>query len=212
MTNLRKASFCIPTRTRARERGMSLLELMFAMIVLSVGMLGAMTLMVVGISGNGRNKKDTQATILDQQILEEFATLQQYPKAQTVVINDCALTGANAHKANLLQAFAPGNGATLLTTGNAPTPDKVGDIDWSVAPPTLATATTAGYAMNYTTCGGDIYQVRWNVTEINNRLSLLTVSAQQIGAVNTGSPTAANAVANSRPTTLRTMIEVESSL
>lgn len=212
MSKLQNISLCIPTSDRARQRGMSLLELMFAMIVLSVGMLGAMTLMVIGIANNGRNKKDTQATILDQQILEEFATLQNYPKAFTVTINDCALNGANAHLASLNQAFAPGNGATLYTAGTAPSPDKVGDINWSLAPPTLATAGTAGYAMNYTTCGGDIYQVRWNVTEINNRLSLLTVSSQQIGAVNIGAPTSGSAVGNSRPTTLRTMIEVESSL
>jgi prepilin-type N-terminal cleavage/methylation domain-containing protein len=212
MSKSRKFSLCIPNRSRARERGMSLLELMFAMIVLAVGMLGAMTLMVVGISNNGRNKKDTQATILDQQILEEFATLQNYPKAFTVTINDCALNGANAHLASLLQAVAPGNGATLYTAGTAPSADKIGDVNWSVAPPTLATGGTAGYAMNYQTCGGDIYQVRWNVTQINNRLSLLTVSSQQIGAVNVGSPTARSALLNSRPTTLRTMIEIEESL
>src|SRR4051794_16196079 len=123
MSTSRNISLCFPTRSQARERGMSLLELMFAMIVLAVGMLGAMTLMVVGISNNGRNKKDTTATILDQQILEEFATLQQYPKASTVTINDCALTGANAHLASLSQAFAPGNGATLYTAATAPSTD-----------------------------------------------------------------------------------------
>jgi prepilin-type N-terminal cleavage/methylation domain-containing protein len=195
-----------------RDLGMSLIELIIAMAVLSIGMLGAMTLMVVGMSNNANSKTDTAATILDQQILEEFATLKNYPKNSTVTITDCALTGSNTHLASLFQAASPGNGATLYTSATAPMPSLIGAVNWSVAAPTLATSGASGYAMHYKTCNGDMYEVRWNVTELNNRLSLLTVSSQQLSGVNVGSNGAKNALLHARPTSLKTLIEIESSL
>jgi Tfp pilus assembly protein PilV len=200
-TNIRSGS--ARQRTRLGESGISLLELMIAMTVLTIGMLGSMVLIVIGMESNQRNKTDNAATVLDQEILEEFATLNNYPKPGSVRVYDCALSAgsANQHLASLGQgAYASGgNGAPLNSTG---------DIDWTQATPTLATSTTAGYAMKYQTCSGDTYEVRWNIMDANNpapvtsRISLLTVSSRETAAKGSD-----QLMLYAPPTTLRTLIE-----
>jgi Tfp pilus assembly protein PilV len=201
---------------RARRRassGMGLIELMIAMTVLTVGMLGSMVMIVTGMESNTRNKRDNSATILDQELLETFATLKNYPQTGTVTITDCALSASNgnAHLASLVQGTyaANGAGAPLVTTGTAA--QNIGDIDWTQATPTLATSTVTGYAMMYQTCGGEIYEVRWNVMDANagilpagdvSRISLLTVSSRL-----TTNKNGANGMLFALPTTLRTIIE-----
>ena len=210
-----KVSGSTQSRGRPGENGMSLLELMIAMVVLAVGLLGSMVMILTAMESNSRSKTDNYATILDQEIMEKFATLNNYPKAGSVAIYDCALNGGNAdsHLASLGQGtFASGgNGAALYTSSTAPAGYNVGDIDWSQATPTLATSTTAGYAMMYQTCSGDIYEVRWNIMDANNpaptlpavsRISLLTVSARETAAK--GSKLG---MLFAPPTTLRTLIE-----
>ncbi len=204
------------TRRRAGfgESGMSLLELMIAMTVLTVGMLGSMVMILTAMESNSRNKTDNLATILDQEVMEKFATLNNYPKAGSATIYDCALTGgsADSHLVSLGQGTyaSGGNGAALYTSSTVPAGYNVGDIDWSQATPTLATSTTAGYAMLYRTCSGDNYEVRWNIMDANSsiptgtvsRISLLTVSARQTAA--NGSKLG---MLFAPPTTLRTLIE-----
>ena len=196
---------------RQASSGMGLIELMIAMTVLTVGMLGSMVMIVTGMESNTRNKRDNSATILDQELLETFATLKNYPQTGTVTITDCALSGSNTHLASLVQGTyaANGAGAALVTTGTAA--QNVGDIDWTQATPTLATSTIAGYAMMYQTCGGEIYEVRWNVMDANagilpagdvSRISLLTVSSRL-----TANRNGANGMLFALPTTLRTIIE-----
>ena len=200
--NIRSAN----AQTKALQCGMTLLELMIAMSVLAVGMLGATGMILAGVQANTRNKTDTSAVVLDQQILEQFATLNNYPKAGGVTIADCGLSGGSAdlHQASLTATTA-GAGATLYTAANAPLPSQVGDIDWTQPAPALATSATAGYAMQYRTCNGDLYEVRWNVMLVNgstSNLSLLTVSSRQLAAANTRA-----SILFSNPTTLRTMID-----
>jgi Tfp pilus assembly protein PilV len=197
--------------------GMGIIELLIAMTVLTVGMLGSMVMILVGMQSNTRNKNDTSAVVLDQEILEKFATLKNYPKTGTVNIYDCSTNGTNLHLASLVQGPSPtGNGATLYNAATAPTPGQVGDIDWTQAAPTLATGTVAGYAMSYQTCNGDIFEVRWNILQAppcgslatcanptsTSRISLLTVSSRQISAAGNR-----NGMLFALPTTLRSLIE-----
>jgi prepilin-type N-terminal cleavage/methylation domain-containing protein len=192
--------------------GMTLIELMIAMTVMAIGLPACMMMVLIGMQTNSRNKMDTTATVLDQEIIEKFSTLKQYPKPVSVVIYDCALNGssANVHNASLGAGAAPaGSGAALYTGTNA---SEVGNIDWTQAVPALATSTTPGYAMQYQTCDGDIYEVRWNVMEIspnpNSRISLLTVSARPRSAVQADAGGATNrAILYARPVTLKTLIE-----
>lgn len=203
-------SLCVRVARKSSESGMTLIELMIAMFVLTIGMLGSMVLIASGMQTNSRSRTDTTAAVLDQQVIEEFATLKNYPKSGNVRIWDCT-TGNNTtdyHLASLVQGTSPsGAGATL---------DSLGNIDWTQPAPTLATSTTTGYAMRYTTCSGDIYEVRWNVMQVGNntpsvntRISLLTVSSRQIAAIAADATAGAanNALLYARPTTLRTLIE-----
>jgi hypothetical protein len=168
-----------------------------------------MVLIASGMQTNTKNRNDTTGAVLDQQVIEEFATLKNYPKTGSVRIWDCTV-GNNTtdyHLASLVDAASPtGAGAAL---------DSQGNIDWTQAAPTFATSAVTGYAMRYTTCSGDIYEVRWNVMQVGNntpsvntRISLLTVSSRQVAAI-TADQTAhsANAIRYARPTTVRTLIE-----
>ena len=191
---------------QTNERGMTMLELMIAMAVLAIGMTGAMGMIVAGIQSDARNKNDTAAVVLDQEILEQFAAYQNYPQAGGfITINDCSTGATQTHEAGAAGAAAPaGNGATLYTAGTAPFPSNVGDIDWTAAAPAFATAGTVGYAMNYQTCNGDIYEVRWNVMLVDNESNIaqLTVSSRQIAAAGNRVP-----MLFSIPTTIRTIID-----
>ncbi len=216
--NMRQIPYQAGSRQNVfREGGFTLVELMVAIAVLAIGMLGGMAMIVMGMQTNYRGKTDTAATMLDQEIIEKFATLKNYPKPTTINITDCAVAGASTHLADIGQAASPGNGAVLYTAGTAPTTSQIGDVDWTQATPTLATTTTAGYGMRYQICSGDIYEVRWNITNLtpavppagsSGRLSLLTVSARPVSAVVATAAGAANqAVLYARPVTLRSLIE-----
>ena len=206
----KRRSTTVRRGAKSRQSGMSLIELMIAMTVLAVGMLGAVVMILAGVQSNTRNKTDTTAVVLDQEVLEMFATLTNYPTTGNVVINDCGLNGANAHNASLVwgTAAAGGAGAVLYTAANAPLPSQVGDINWTAAAPTFATPTVTGYAMKYQTCNGDTYEVRWNIMKVNanasglSRISLLTVSSRQTAAAG-----AHASILFSNPKTLRTLIE-----
>jgi len=193
---------------KAPQKGMTLLELLIAMTVLSIGMLGATGMILAGVQSNTRNKTDTAAVVLDQQILEQFATLNNYPKAGIVTIADCGLTagGADNHQASLGAGAAPaGAGAAVYTALNAPLPSQVGSIDWTQPTPVLATSATPGYAMQYRTCNGDLYEVRWNTMLVNTgttSLTLLTVSSRQVAGAQQHA-----SILFSNPTTLRTLID-----
>ena len=197
------------TRQQARrgESGMSMLELLIAMTVLAVGMLGCVVMILAGVQSNSRNKNDTTAVVLDQEILEMFATYKNYPTTGFVAINDCGVGVGSIHNASVVQAAGPnGAGAILYTAATAPLPSNVGDIDWTQPAPAFATSAVTGYAMQYQACNGDTYEVRWNIMEVSpnpsSRISMLTVSSRQTSAGATH-----NATLFATPTTLRTMIE-----
>jgi prepilin-type N-terminal cleavage/methylation domain-containing protein len=188
------------------ERGMTMLELLIGMAVLAVGMTGAMGMILAGIQSNARNKNDTAAVVLDQEILEQFAAYQNYPQAGGfITINDCSTGATKTHEAGAAAGPAPlGNGATLYNNGTAPFPANVGDIDWTQPAPAFATAGAVGYAMDYQTCNGDTYEVRWNVMKFDteSNIAQLTVSSRQVAAA--GSHVA---MLFSIPTTIRTIID-----
>jgi prepilin-type N-terminal cleavage/methylation domain-containing protein len=186
-------------RIHCAENGMTMIELLIAMAVLMIGLLGCTAMIVGAIQSNARNKNDTTAVVLDQEILETFATDINYPSTGTATIYDCATSsgGANAHLASLVSGGTPAGAGASLTASDT--------IDWTHAAPTYATSTVSGYAMKYQACNGDIFEVRWNVMNLTStnasRLTLLTVSSRQTTSGSTG-----NAMLFSTPTTLSTMI------
>lgn len=170
------------TRHTANE-GFSLIELLFALFILTFGILAAMTMVIVGVSRNGSNRFDTTATNVAQTVLEEISGTA--PTANpTLTVTDC--TGTN------LQISTAAGGANLLSNGY---------IDFTQA---AATLNANNYQMNYTVCGSNgqqvKYDVRWNVQSLGTYGKLVTVSAQQQFVNST------RGIAYLPPVTLRTIV------
>jgi prepilin-type N-terminal cleavage/methylation domain-containing protein len=159
------------------QRGSTLPELMIAVLVLSVGLLGGMGLVMNAISGNNRSKLDSTSTILSQMTLEAIAsvpanaTSSSTPSSNATIV-DCNPTSSSAtHAVNTLGVAGSGAGAPL-TSGGA--------IDWSQA-------AVSGYDLLFYNCQastGDrqlIYEVRWNVTTLTSNAKLVTVATRLQG-------------------------------
>lgn len=174
-------------KTRKRSSGFSLVELMLAIVVIAVAVLGGMMMVSIGILRNNSNKVDTAGTNVAQTVLETVASAGPNINT-TLVVTDCLQT--NPAVSTLRINTAPG-GANLLANG---------DIDFSQPPAALA----GNYQMNYTVCGNNglqlVFDVRWNVRSLNGFGKLVTASAQQQFVAN------GKGVALLKPITLRTVV------
>ncbi len=161
---------------RRGQSGMSMIELLIAMLVLVVGMMGSMELVRTAIVNNNRNKLDTASTALAQMVLEQITSRPANPPMNPpyIIIADCA---------GVLRTINPNvGGANLIAAGF-----NQGNINFTQD---LA-AVPAGYAMQYTTCGPAgsrvTYEIRWNVTAMTGFTKLVTVSARKQISTATGS-------------------------
>jgi Tfp pilus assembly protein PilV len=154
------------TMKQRKQRGFSLAEAMVAGAVLTVSMIAGLSMILLGALANNRNKLDTSATLLAQNVME---VIQRAGASSTVVLNitDCTGTVRNIGTAG---AAGGGAGAPLTATNQ---------VDFSAGP-------VGNYSMNYVVCRADgdpvTYDVRWNV--INQRVftagGLTTVYVKQI--------------------------------
>ncbi len=151
-----------------RQAGFTLLELLIACIVLTVGLLAITGLFMLAIGNNGRSRVDSTATMVTQAVIEQMtATLSGGGPAQVI---DC-------QNNKFLLAYAPG-GADLSSNG----------IDFTQSASGIAaSATTAGYQMNFTVCNGGaeegttaVYDVRWHIQQVGTGTWLATVSARPL--------------------------------
>ena len=176
-------------RRRGRGRqGFSLIELLLAMLVLVVAILGGMTMVGIGMLRNNSNKVDTAGTNMAQTVLERFASTSA--NVDTILpATDCLQTDPTTSA--LLINTAVG-GAQLQASG---------DIDFTQSPTAL---NAANYQMTYTVCGTNglqaVYDVRWNVTSVGAFGKLVTAAAQQTSIAN------GKGVVLLRPVTLRTVV------
>ena len=171
---------------RKREAGMTMVELMIAMVVLAVG-LGALSILFVNTSyPDNRNSKDTSATLLAQLVLEQISA--QHPNSTaTIALTDCAGTPwtiATADPTAIPPPSPPvGTGARLDNNAGSA---FYGQID----PTQDYTAIPANYKMQYVDCGVGgrqvTYDVRWNIVQITSYARLVTVSARQLSPGTTG--------------------------
>ena len=161
-----------------KQRGMSLIELMIAMIVLLVGIIGSMTLIAYAIGGNGRSRQQSNSTVISQMVAEKISS-QKASLSNNLTITDCAGTSTTV--------FTAAGGATLTSAG---------DADYSQAAVT-------GYQMYYTDCGTSgrlmIYDVRWNITQPTPYVKLITVSTKMKNA-------GTSARVYALPVTIRTLV------
>jgi prepilin-type N-terminal cleavage/methylation domain-containing protein len=161
---------------RKPERGTTLIELMIAILILSIGLGALTTLLAVAVATDNRNSKDTSASLLAQMVIEQI-TAQHPNSTATISVTDCAGTVFTIATAG--GASPTGAGANLITTSTA---FGYGGID-----PTQNVSTIpAGYAMQFVDCGNannggvsTTYDVRWNVMTIDaNQTRLVTASAR----------------------------------
>ena len=185
-------------RSRRRQAGMTLIELMIAMLVLAVGLGALSNLFIAAALANNKNSRGTTATLLAQLVLEQISA-QSPSSTATILLTDCA--GNQWAVATTGGAAPAGTGALLDTTA---TDYNYGGIDptqsYTAVPP--ATNVVPGYAMKYVDCGvggtQSTYDVRWNVINIDGNTRLITVSSRQLGAANV-----LGGVLYSMPVTLR---------
>jgi prepilin-type N-terminal cleavage/methylation domain-containing protein len=148
-----------------RQGGLTLIELMIAMVILAVGVVGSMALVVRAIGGDFASKQTSNSTALTQMVTERIMAVPAN-NSTIVTITDCTSTAYNV-------STSVGGGA--LTTS--------GDIDYSQA-------AVANYNMPYTDCDTSgrqaTYDVRWNIQVVNNSsyVKILTVSSQLKSAGN----------------------------
>src|SRR5690349_19185127 len=126
-------------RKRRGEKGFGLIELLIAMIVLVVGMMGGMIIVLVAINSNTRSKNDTTGTAPAQSVIEKILSV---PTGTNATMLDCVQSSSGASPYTMNTAVG---GAPLVTSvGTLPT--YVGAIDFSQAQ-------VAGYSMLYEVCG-----------------------------------------------------------
>jgi prepilin-type N-terminal cleavage/methylation domain-containing protein len=165
-------------RNRRAERGMTLIELMIAMVVLLVGVVGSMALIAYAIGGNGRSKQQSNATVVAQMLSEKISS-QKASTSTSLTVTDCA-----------------GTSNTVATAAGGPTLNSSGEEDFSLAAVT-------GYQMYFTDCGTSgrqmIYDVRWTITQPTTYTKLVVVSAKMKGA-------GSDVKIFSLPVTIRTLV------
>jgi prepilin-type N-terminal cleavage/methylation domain-containing protein len=184
-----------------RESGLTLIELMIAMVVLAVGLVGIMAIVVASLSGNSKSRTDTGATMLAQMVIEQMADVPA--NANTILtVTDCAGTVWNINT-----GAGGGLNPALKATSNYPA-WAVGDIDFNVAS-TYGAAPGTGYGMSYVACNtngsaGITYDVRWNVqsTGITKRV---VVAARVRGTAGTTAG-GANSIYFAIPAQLKTVL------
>jgi prepilin-type N-terminal cleavage/methylation domain-containing protein len=156
LIRLRKKS-----RVANNQDGLTIIELMIAMVVLAVGILGSMSLVIVAINGDFRSKQQSNSTAMAQMVTEKVMSIPAFQNA-TLIITDCTPTNHNVSTTG----SSTGAGAALTTSG---------DVDYTQAK-------VANYNMAYTDCGTlnrqMTYDVRWNIKTISTYAKLLTVSAR----------------------------------
>jgi prepilin-type N-terminal cleavage/methylation domain-containing protein len=147
---------------RARnERGMTLIELMIALVILLVGVVGSMSLVALSIGSDGRNRQQSNSTALSQMLTEKISSVKA-STSPVLSVTDCVGT--------ISQVNTAFGGSTLTASG---------DVDFTQAP-------VAFYSMVYTDCGTGgrqmTYDLRWNIQQTSSYVKFVTVSARMKNA------------------------------
>jgi prepilin-type N-terminal cleavage/methylation domain-containing protein len=146
--------------------GFSLIELMIAMSVLAVGLLGGIAVLAVANANNGRSKLHSTAVTLAQSTMEKIVAIPESAVGEDAKtkLTDCA---GNSYIVNTAVG-----GSDLIGSGAF-----AGSIDFSKLP-------VENYAMRYFTCstGASVgYDVRWRIDAgPTPATQLVTVSAKPI--------------------------------
>jgi Tfp pilus assembly protein PilV len=150
----------ISRKARSSQRGMSMIEMMIASVVLIVGVLGCAILIPLSIGSNFRNKQQSNSTAITQMVMEQILSIPAN-NSTVLTMNDCNGTAMSINTTG----STTGTGASVVN----------GEIDFGAAAP-------AGYSMLYTACGTGgrraTYDVRWNIQTPTNFVKLVIISAK----------------------------------
>ena len=180
--------------SKQKEQGFSLIEMMIAMVILAVGLGSLTVLFVTAMNTNLKSKGDTGATMAAQAILEQIAAQPAAQGSAAIVVTDCAGTQYKvATDGGAPNPAGTGSGATLVpqTPGSA-NAGYPGEVDWSAAAPSAATAAAVGYAIpQFADCGtaGGArvnYEIRWNVKQLTTYSRQIVVGAREAGSQRLG--------------------------
>jgi prepilin-type N-terminal cleavage/methylation domain-containing protein len=136
-------------RTAKMWRGFSLIELMVAMAVLAVGLLGGIAVIVVATANDGRSKLHSTAIVLAQGTMEKIVAIPEGSGNTQTTLTDCA----GPHTIETAVPAAGGSPALIDSGAFA------GTINFSQP-------TVIGYSMDYVICstGSNVkYDVRWRI-------------------------------------------------
>ncbi len=153
---------------QAKLQGFSLIELMIAMTVLVVGLLGGIIVIGVATANNGRSKLHTTAVTLAESTMEKIVAIptRAAGAAAQTQMTDCA-----GNVFNIQTAVGP-VGYPPISSGAF-----AGSIDFSQPP-------QPGYSMTYVMCSsgrGITYDVRWNIGNgPTPSTQIVTVSAKPL--------------------------------
>jgi len=151
-------------RNKKMARGFSLIELMIAMVVLAVGLLGGIMFIGVAKANNGRSKLHTTAVTLAESTMEKIVAI---PRSATAAAAGTTMTDCAGNVFTI--QTAPG-GSPLIGSGAF-----AGSVDFSQPQ-------VPDYSMRYVMCGpgnGAVYDIRWNVDNgPTPSTQLVTVSAK----------------------------------
>jgi len=183
-------------RRRPSQAGFTLVEILIALFVMAVGLMGVAALFVTAIASNQRSKVDSGATLVSETVLDQISA-HDANNAGTIPIVDC--TGVQRNFSMVAGAANNGAGATLIPVGTA----GAGSINWAGG--------ANGYTNNFVMCGPAgtqlTYEVRWNVMAMpgamdvtsQQYLRMVAVSSRQLNQGN-------DARLFNPPVTLRTVV------
>jgi len=179
----------IQATIRSKQSGLTLIELMIAMMVLAIGLTGIMAIVIAALYSNNHNRTDTSATWLAVMVIQQMGEIPAGTDT-TFSITDCAGTAWNVHTSAGGTAAGSNAGAAQRGTNNAPG-WVTNDINFSV-PSNAVNAAGAplapgdGYHMMYRACGtngsnGILYDVRWHITRDIEQTKTVIVGAKILG-------------------------------
>ena len=154
------------TQTTRRSSGFSLIELMIAMAVLAMGLLGGIMVIVVATANNSRSKLHSTAATMAQSTMEKILAI---PKR---AVGTAAVTKTTDCAGNTFTIQTAPGGSPLIHRGAFS-----GSVNFSLAP-------IPDYSMRYVMCStGDrvAYDVRWRIDPGSTpSTQLVTVSAKPV--------------------------------
>lgn len=131
-----------------KSRGFSLIELMIAMGVLAVGLLGGILVITAATASNGRSRLHTTAVTLAESTMEKIVAI---PTKATGAAAQTKMTDCAGNTFTIETAL----GGSPLINGGA----FAGSVDYSQAP-------LPNYSMRYVMCSagaGVTYDIRWAI-------------------------------------------------